>query len=839
MAFTFAARRRPRDRRLAARGRGGPGRGAARARRPARSTAASSLLPDRRRRRARVLGRHRGQVQPFAWIQPGWMGLDIGPQSAAAVRRSASPRRAPSSGTARWARSSSRRSPPARARSPRPSPPAPATPWSAAATRSRRVTQAGLADRIDHVSTGGGAEPRAARGPRPAGRGRDPTGGGPDGAHAARGRQLEDVQDARARRPTFCERARCRWSTSSTRSTSRSARRSRRSTSSPSASATPASASGARTSTTRRRARSRARSRAAMLIDAGATGVLLGHSERRALFGETDEALARKLRRGARGRARAGALHRRERGRARRRRDRARACARSSTAALAGLERVAGAAGHDRLRARLGDRHRPQRDARDRAGDARVHPRRARRALRRGVRGGRAHPLRRLGQARQRRARCSRSPTSTARSSAARASTRGPSRRSRARRSPADGRHRSRSSSSTASASRPTGPGNAVALARTPVFDALWERCPHTTLIAVRARASACPTGRWATPRSATSTSAPGASSPQDLVRIGDAVADGTLASNPALHGGLRGGARPAAACCTSPGSSPTAACTRTSTTCARSWRARSRRGVPRVAVHAFTDGRDVSPHQAAGLLGRLEREWAGTRRGDRDRRSAASTRWIATSAPSAPSCARAALVDGVGERADVGVGARSRRATRAGVTDEFVDAGRARRRRRCASQPGDPLVFFNFRPDRARQICHALLPTLGLLVTMTRYDDTLRRARRVRRRAAARHARRRARGGRPAPAARRRDREVRARDVLLRRRPRAAATPARTGSSCRRGATSRPTTTRPRWRPRASPRCFAERFARRLRVRASSTSRTPTWSGTRACCRP
>ena len=32
-----------------------------------------------------------------------------------------------------------------------------------------------------------------------------------------------------------------------------------------------------------------------MLMDAGATGVLLGHSERRALFGETDEALARKL----------------------------------------------------------------------------------------------------------------------------------------------------------------------------------------------------------------------------------------------------------------------------------------------------------------------------------------------------------------------------------------------------------------------------------------------------------------------------------------------------------------------------------------------------------------
>jgi triosephosphate isomerase (TIM) len=34
---------------------------------------------------------------------------------------------------------------------------------------------------------------------------------------------------------------------------------------------------------------------AGMLADAGASGVLLGHSERRALFGETDEALARKV----------------------------------------------------------------------------------------------------------------------------------------------------------------------------------------------------------------------------------------------------------------------------------------------------------------------------------------------------------------------------------------------------------------------------------------------------------------------------------------------------------------------------------------------------------------
>ena len=34
---------------------------------------------------------------------------------------------------------------------------------------------------------------------------------------------------------------------------------------------------------------------AAMLLDAGAAGVILGHSERRQFFGETDEALARKV----------------------------------------------------------------------------------------------------------------------------------------------------------------------------------------------------------------------------------------------------------------------------------------------------------------------------------------------------------------------------------------------------------------------------------------------------------------------------------------------------------------------------------------------------------------
>ena len=49
---------------------------------------------------------------------------------------------------------------------------------------------------------------------------------------------------------------------------------------------------------------------------------------------------------------------------------------------------------------------------------------------------------------------------------------------------------------------------NAVRQARKPNFDRLWQSCPHAFLH-TSGRMSVCPTARWATRRSATSTSAP------------------------------------------------------------------------------------------------------------------------------------------------------------------------------------------------------------------------------------------------------------------------------------------------------------------------------------------
>jgi 2,3-bisphosphoglycerate-independent phosphoglycerate mutase len=49
----------------------------------------------------------------------------------------------------------------------------------------------------------------------------------------------------------------------------------------------------------------------------------------------------------------------------------------------------------------------------------------------------------------------------------------------------------------------PEGPGNAIALARTPVFDQLWEAFPHTQLTAT-GESVGLPPGQMVTRRSAT-----------------------------------------------------------------------------------------------------------------------------------------------------------------------------------------------------------------------------------------------------------------------------------------------------------------------------------------------
>src|SRR5205085_10463765 len=77
----------------------------------------------------------------------------------------------------------------------------------------------------------------------------------------------------------------------------------------------------------------------------------------------------------------------------------------------------------------------------------------------------------------------------------------------------------------------PPGPGNAVELADTPVFDELWAGYPHTTLTAC-GRAVGLPDGQMGNSEVGHLNLGAGAVVRQDLTRIDDAIADGSFAQN-------------------------------------------------------------------------------------------------------------------------------------------------------------------------------------------------------------------------------------------------------------------------------------------------------------------
>src|SRR4249919_2463960 len=78
------------------------------------------------------------------------------------------------------------------------------------------------------------------------------------------------------------------------------------------------------------------------------------------------------------------------------------------------------------------------------------------------------------------------------------------------------------------------GPGNAISLAETPVFDRLWDAYPHTQLSA-GGRDVGLPDGQMGNSEVGHLNLGAGAVVKQDLTRIDDAVADGSLFENPVL----------------------------------------------------------------------------------------------------------------------------------------------------------------------------------------------------------------------------------------------------------------------------------------------------------------
>src|ERR1700729_2377875 len=86
-------------------------------------------------------------------------------------------------------------------------------------------------------------------------------------------------------------------------------------------------------------------------------------------------------------------------------------------------------------------------------------------------------------------------------------------------------------------------PGNAISLASTPVFDELWSAYPHTTLTAW-GRAVGLPEGQMGNSEVGHLNLGAGAVVRQDLVRIDDAIADGSFARNEVLRSAFTGARR-------------------------------------------------------------------------------------------------------------------------------------------------------------------------------------------------------------------------------------------------------------------------------------------------------
>jgi 2,3-bisphosphoglycerate-independent phosphoglycerate mutase len=271
------------------------------------------------------------------------------------------------------------------------------------------------------------------------------------------------------------------------------------------------------------------------------------------------------------------------------------------------------------------------------------------------------------------------------------------------------------------------GPGNAISLAQTPVFDRLWGEFPHTHLSA-QGPDVGLPEGQMGNSEVGHLNLGAGAVVKQDLARIDDAIADGSFFDNEVLlaacerarssprgrlhllglvsDGGVHSGWEHIEACI----------------------ELASQEGVPDVVFHAFTDGRDTLPHGGRGYLAELER-WLrqagriGTVSGryyamDRD------TRWERTK------LAYDAIVHAQGLREPSAAAAIDSSYERE-ETDEFVKPTVIGDYDGVAA--GDIGLFVNFRPDRARQMTRALAepgfdefsrggaPTVDL-TTMTEY---------------------------------------------------------------------------------------------------------------------
>ena len=251
----------------------------------------------------------------------------------------------------------------------------------------------------------------------------------------------------------------------------------------------------------------------------------------------------------------------------------------------------------------------------------------------------------------------------------------------------------------------PSDKSNAVAAAKTPVLDNLFATCPHTTLSASGLDVG-LPDGQMGNSEVGHTNIGGGRVVFQDLPRISRAIDDGSFFENPAYVSAMD-------ACLKNDSSlhlygllSDGGVHSHTTHLWALLKMAKIR-GLKKVYIHAFLDGRDVSPTSGKGFVaetvekcreigvGKVATVMGRYYAMDRDKRWDRLER------------AYDAMVYGTGIQNSDPVDAVAQ-SYKNGVTDEFVEPVVCDKDGTISDN--DSIIFFNYRPDRAREITRAFV---------------------------------------------------------------------------------------------------------------------------------
>ncbi|MGH7738310.1 MAG: 2,3-bisphosphoglycerate-independent phosphoglycerate mutase [Candidatus Tyrphobacter sp.] len=270
--------------------------------------------------------------------------------------------------------------------------------------------------------------------------------------------------------------------------------------------------------------------------------------------------------------------------------------------------------------------------------------------------------------------------------------------------------------------------GNAIAAARTPHWDALLQRYAHTLLDA-SGEPVGLPKGIMGNSEVGHLNLGAGRVVEQGVTLIDEEIARGEFAKNETLRKAL-------GHCVKSGGTLHllgllSDGCVHSSIAHLFALCDAAAAAHAGIAVHAFLDGRDVPPRSALDFVAQLQERLAKSGQSgaiasvcgryyamDRDKRwertDAAASMLLRGQSPFHAASAREAIEAAYGR----------------GEDDEFVRPTIVDPARRI--EDGDACVFFNFRPDRARQLTSRFNEALddgtwrdGLFATMTKYDET------------------------------------------------------------------------------------------------------------------